>query len=61
MLRVARLLAAGLGVALAAWRCEQDVVCRHLLPARLVRLLADVLCARVVGAVAVVVLVSPWA
>ena len=51
MLRVARLLAAGLGVALAAGRGQQDIVRRHLFPARLVQVLADVLRVGVVGAV----------
>ncbi|MOA42384.1 hypothetical protein D3C78_1644300 [compost metagenome] len=51
MLRVARGLAAGLAVALAAGRGQQKVMSRHLLPARLVQILAHVLGVRVVGAV----------
>lgn len=51
MLRIARLLAAGLDVALAAGRGEQDVVRRHLLPSGMVQVLADVMCFGVVGAV----------
>jgi len=50
MLRVARLLAAGLGVALAAGLGQKDVVRRNLFPARLVQVLADVLRVWVVSA-----------
>ena len=51
MLGVARLFAACLGVSLAAGRGKQDVVCRYLLPAGLVQVLADVLGFWVVSAV----------
>lgn len=51
MLGVARLFAAGLGMTLAARGGEKDVVFRHLLPARLVQVLAYVLRFGVIGAV----------